>query len=122
VGKLADVVLDGDEDFGKSSIVEKVGGKNFFQVGETATELVFVDLAGALLFFVFDDDGGAGFAEEFDDFQPVVEVGVVLAGVGDKKIEGAFGEEELMGGMVDFLATEIPDVDAEGVATGMGKV
>ncbi len=122
VGELADVVLDGGEDFGESAIGEEVGGEDFFEVGEAASELVFVDFAGAFLFFVFDDQGGAGFGEEFDDFEPVVEVGVVLAGVGDEEVEGAFGEEELVGGMVDFLAAEVPDVDAEGVAAGMGEV
>ena len=74
------------------------------------------------MLFVFDDQDGAAVAEEFDDFEPVVEVGVVGAGVGDEEIEGAFGEEELMGGVVDFLAAEVPDVDAEGVAVWHGEV
>ena len=47
------------------------------------------------MFFVFDNQGGASFAEEFDDFEPVVEIGVVLAGVGNEEIERSFGEKEL---------------------------
>ena len=74
------------------------------------------------MFFVFDDERGAGFGEEFDDFEPVVEVGVVLTSVGDEEVEGAFGEEELVGGMIDFLTAEVPEVDSEGVAAGMGEV
>jgi hypothetical protein len=61
-------------------------------------------------------------AEEFDDFEPVVEISVVLAGVGDEEVKGAFGEEELVGGMVDFLTAEVPKVDTEGVAAGVGEV
>jgi hypothetical protein len=122
VGELADVVLDGGEDFGESAIGEEVGGEDFFEVGEAASELVFVDFAGAILFFVFDDQGGAGFGEEFDDFEPEVEVGILFAFVGDEEVEGAFGEEKLVGGVVDFLAAEVPEVDAEGVAAGVIEV
>ncbi len=122
VGELADVVLDGGEDLGEAAIGEEVGGEDFFEIGEASAQLVFVDLAGAVLFFVFNDQGGAGVAEEFDDFEPVVEVGVFLAGIGDEEVEGAFGEEELVGGVVDFLAAEVPDVDAKGVVAGMLEV
>jgi hypothetical protein len=45
-----------------------------------------------------------------------------LAGVGNNEIKGALSEEELMGSVIDFLTTEIPDVDAEGIATVMRKV
>ena len=84
--------------------------------------MVFVDLAGSVLFFVFDDQSRARFTKEFYDFEPVVKIGVVLAGVSDEKIERPFREEKLVGCMVDFLASEVPEVDAEGVATGMRKV
>jgi hypothetical protein len=113
MGKLADVVLDSGENLGKAAIGGEVGGEDFFEIGEAATQLVFVDLTGAVLFFVFDDEGRAGFGEEFDDFEPIIKVGVVLAGVCDEEVEGAFGEEELMGGVVDFLAAEVPNIDAK---------
>ena len=90
MGELADVVLDGGEDFGETAIGGEVGGEDFFEVGKTLTQLAFVDFAGAVLFFVFDDQGGASFGEEFDDFEPVVEVGVVLAGVGYEEVERSF--------------------------------
>jgi hypothetical protein len=122
VGKLADVVLNCGEDFRQSAIIKKVGGKNFFEVEEASTQLVFVDLAGAILFFVFDDEGGTRSTEKFDDFEPVIEIGIVLAGIGNEEIERAFGEEELMGGMIDFLTAKIPDINTEGVATGVRKV
>ena len=52
-------------------------------MGKFAFELAFVDLALAFVFFVFDDQDGAVVAEEFDDFEPVVEVGVLFAIVGE---------------------------------------
>jgi hypothetical protein len=122
VGELANVVLDGSADFGESAIGSEIGGEEIFEVKESAFELVFVDLTGAVLFFVFDDQGGASFAEKFDNFKPVVEVGVFLAGVGDEEVKRAFSEEELVGCMVDFLTAEVPDVNAEGVTAGVIEV
>jgi hypothetical protein len=122
VGELTDVVFDSGSDFRETAISGEVGRKDFFKIGEASAQLAFIDLAGAVLFFVFDDESGACFSEEFDNFEPVVEVGVFLAGVRDEEIKGAFGEEELVGGMVDFLATEVPKIDAEGIAAGMGEV
>lgn len=86
---------------------------DFFKVGEFGAEASFVEVALAVLFFVFDDDDGATVAEDFDDAEPVVEVGVFFAGVGDEDVDGAFGKEELVGGVVDLLAAEVPDVRAE---------
>ena len=124
VGELANVVFDGIEDFGKSAIIGagKVGGEDFFEVREASAQLIFVNLAEAILFFIFNNQRGASFTEEFDDFEPVIKVGIVLAGVGNEEIEGTLGEEELVGFTVDFLPPEVPDVDAEGIATGMRKV
>jgi hypothetical protein len=45
-----------------------------------------------------------------------------LAGVGDEEVEGAFGEKELVSGMVYFLSAEVPEVNAEGVAARMLEV
>lgn len=68
VGKLADVVLNGSKDFGQAAIGSEVGGQDFFQVRETTAQLVLINLAGTLLFLVFDDEGGASFAEQFHNF------------------------------------------------------
>jgi hypothetical protein len=68
------------------------------------------------------NESWAGIAKQFHNFQPVVEVGVVLASVGDEEVERAFGEEELVGSVVDFLATEVPDVDTEVITAEMVEV
>ena len=56
-------------------------------------------------------------AERANELQPVFGLGVFLAlpTVEDQKIETAGGEEELMGGVHDFLAAEIPDVQGDRV-------
>ena len=121
--KLTDVVLDLGENLGKSTIRSEVRGKNAFQLfWETSAQLVLVDLAGSVLFFIFYDQSRARFTKEFYDFEPVVKIGVVLAGVSDEKIERSLGEEKLMGCMVDFLSPEVPDVDAEVIAAGMEEI
>ena len=80
-----------------------------------------VEVAFAVLFLVLDDQQGTGIAEEFDGVEPVVEVSVFGAGVVYEGIDGAFGEEELMGLVVDFLSAEVPDVDAEGAIVFQGE-
>jgi hypothetical protein len=65
---------------------------------------------------------GLASTKKFDDFEPVVEVSVFLAGISNEEVEGAFGEEELVSGMVNFLATEVPEVYAEAVAAGVREV
>ena len=74
------------------------------------------------MLLICDDYGRAGFREEFNDFKPIVKVSIFLAIVGNEEVEGAFGEEKLVGGVVDFLAAEVPEVDAKGVAAGVGEV
>jgi hypothetical protein len=71
--------------------------------------LLFVDVAGAIVLFVFDQQHRAIAAEQLNGAEPVGEVGVFFAFVGDEGIEGAFGEKELMGLVVDLLAAKVPD-------------
>ena len=78
-----------------------------------------VDFAAAVLFFVLDEEDGTAVAEEFDDVQPVAEVGVFAAVTDEEDIEGTFGEEKLVRGVVDFLSAKVPDVDAERLAVGL---
>lgn len=44
-----------------------------------------------------------------------------LAVVEDEEVEAALGEEKLVGGVHDFLAAEVPDVDSN-VGTVAGKL
>ena len=37
-----------------------------------------------------------------------------MTGVEDEQIEAALGEEELVGGVHDFLPAKIPDVEGDG--------
>jgi hypothetical protein len=64
---------------------------------------------GRSVLFVFDQQHWAIAAEQLNGAEPVGEVGVFFAFVGDEGVEGAFGEEELMGLVVDLLAAKVPD-------------
>ena len=88
---------------------------------EFGAEFAEVEVGGAGA-FVLDEEDGAVVAEEADDVEPVVMVGVFFTIVGDEKVEGAIGEEELVGLVVDFLAAEVPEVDAVGFAVGACEV
>ncbi|PZO37058.1 MAG: hypothetical protein DCF19_19720 [Pseudanabaena frigida] len=75
--------------------------------------MVKVDVALAFLDFIFDNCDRAVATKQFDDVEPIIKVGVFFAVVSNEGIEGAFGEEILMGGVIDFLTAEVPDVDSE---------
>ena len=93
----------------------EVDGDNVLDaVGVAAKQVGPVKAALDIAFFVEDDDQGAVASEEFDDIEPVVKVGVVAAVVGDEDVERTFGEEKAVGGVVDFLATKVPDIEVEG--------
>ena len=110
-----DVVLDGGDGLGEFVVVGEVEGEAWGdEVAEFGGEVAEVEIAVSIVFVVLDEEDGAVFAEESDDFEPVGVVGVFFAIVGDEDVEGAFGEEELVGLVVDFLAAEVPDVDAVG--------
>ncbi len=66
--------------------------------------------------FVADDDDGRFAAEAVDEFEPVFDAVFFFAGaaVAGEDVEAALGEEELVGGVVDFLAAKVPDVEADG--------
>jgi hypothetical protein len=70
---------------------------------------------------VSDNQDRAVVAEEFDDVEPIVKVGAFFAGIGNEEIERSFGEEILMGGVIDFLSAEVPDIDIELIAVAAGK-
>jgi len=65
------------------------------------------------LLFVFDNKDRAVVAEQFDDVEPVVEIGVVLTGINDNSVEGALGEKKLVGRVVDFLSAKVPNISSE---------
>ena len=78
-----------------------------------------VDFAATFLFFVLDEEDGTAVAEKFDDVQPVAEVGVFAAVIDEEDIDGTFGEEKLVRGVVDCLSAKVPDVDVERFAVGL---
>jgi hypothetical protein len=123
-GEVGDVFLDGGFEFVEAAIGGEVGADGGLEVMEFFAELAFVEVALAILFFVFEDEDGAVVAQEVDDAEPVVEAGGVgvAATIDEENVEGALGEEELVGGVVDVLAAEVPEVDAEGGAIGEGEV
>lgn len=108
-----DVVLDGVDSLvefvGFGEVEGEAGGD---EVAEFGGEFGEVECAVLVVFLVLENEDGAVFAEESDDFEPVEVVVVLFTIVGDEDVEGAFGQEELVGLVVDFLAAEVPDVDA----------
>ena len=83
--------------------------------------MVDINFPLTVLLFVFDNQNRAVVAEEFDDVEPVVKIGVFFAGIGNEEIEGAFGEEILMGGVIDFLSAKVPDIDTKMITVGARK-
>jgi hypothetical protein len=67
VGESGNVGLDSLLDVGESAIGSEVGADGVLEIVKFASELSFVKLALAILFFVFDDEDGAIVAEEADD-------------------------------------------------------
>ncbi len=59
---------------------------------------------------VFEDEGGTVAAKRFLHTEPVVEVAAFAASVGEKDVDRAGAEEELMGVFVDGLAPKVPDI------------
>ncbi len=93
-------------------------------VGELILKGGFIDVFDALVRFVHNHDERAFGPQEFDRIEPVVKAAglFLFPGVPDKEVEGAFGEEELVGGVEDVLAAEIPEMnlDLPGLAVGKG--
>jgi hypothetical protein len=107
-----EVVFDLLAEIGESSVVGEVDGVWGVEFVEFATEFAEVEVTGAPVSFVADEENGAVVAEKADVVKPEIVVGVFSAFVGDEEVEGASGEEEQMGLMVDGLSAEVPDVDA----------
>ena len=63
-----------------------------------------------------EDDGGVA-AEASDDLQPVFDLvlGFALAAIDDEEVEAALAEEELMGGVHNFLPAKVPEVELYGL-------
>jgi hypothetical protein len=70
-------------------------------------------MAFALVLFVEDDQQRTITTEHFHNIQPVIKVRILVATVGNQGIERTLGEKETVGGFVDFLSTEVPEVQAE---------
>ena len=69
-----------------------------------------------LIALVADDDHGGVAAEAFDGVEPIFETVFffALAVVENEEVEAAFGEEELVGGVHNFLSAEVPEVEFDG--------
>ncbi len=118
VEEVFELALDGFAEVGEVTVVGEVDGWGDEECVEFGAEFSEIEGAGAVLFFVLDEENGAVVAEEADDVEPVGVIGVFFAAVGDEQVEGAFGEKELVGLVVDFLSAEVPEVDAVGFAVG----
>lgn len=114
-------VLDGLLEFGEAAVVGEVEAMGGLEVFKFTSELLEVEIAFPILLFVLDEEDGAGVAEDLDAFEPKVVIGVFFTAIGDEEVEGAFGEEELVGLVVDFLAAKVPEVDAVGLAVLPGE-
>jgi len=92
-------------------------------VGEFILKGKFVDVFDAHVGFIHHHDEGTACAEEFNGMKPIVETPgfLFLARVPDEKVEGAFGEEELVGGMEDVLAGEIPGMNVHVAGEAVGE-
>ena len=75
---------------------------------EFFAQCALVDFTLGIGFFILGDEDGAVFAEQANDVEPIIKVGVFTAVVNNQGIEGSFSKEELVGGVVDFLAAEVP--------------
>lgn len=73
---------------------------------------------------VADEDDGGVAAEAGDDLQPIFDLvlGFALAAVDDEQIEAAFAEEELVGGVHNFLSAEVPEVELDGLIVELDGV
>ena len=73
--------------------------------------------------FVADDDDGRFAAEALDQLEPVFDAVFFFAGaaVAGEDVEAALGEEELVGGVVDFLAAKVPYVEADRLAVNFER-
>src|SRR5262245_59364019 len=83
------------------------------EIPEAGPQGIDVEIPSPVLLFVLHQENRAGRAQELRDVEPVVEIRVLLALVRHEKIQGAAREEELVCGVIDLLAAEVPDVDAK---------
>ncbi len=113
--EIGDFLVDEGAEFFDALSGFAGGFEDGFDVGIFFLEGFAVEIEGLLVAFVTDEDDGGAVAEGLDELEPVVEAVFVFAGaaVGDEEVEAAFGEEELVGGVVDFLSAEVPDVEAD---------
>ena len=73
------------------------------------------------MFFVLDQQHGAVIAEQPDDLQPKVVIGVFFAAIGNQQVERAIGEKKLVGLMINLLSAKVPDVDPIALLIAPGK-
>jgi hypothetical protein len=108
--------VDGAAEFVDSGSALAGGFDNRFDVGIFVAQGFAVEIQGLFVALVADEDDGGCVAEAFDQFQPVFEAVFVFAGaaVAHEEVEAAFGKEKLVGGVVDFLSAEVPDVEFDG--------
>ena len=108
--------MDGAAKFLDAGSAWAGGFDNRFDVGIFVAQGFAVEIQGLFVAFVADEDDGGSVAKAFNQFQPVFEAVFVFAGaaVAHEEVEAAFGKEKLVGGVVDFLSAEVPDVEFDG--------
>jgi len=89
-------------------------------VGKASFDARLVDRFAPPALLVLKDQQRAAFAEGLDHLQPELEAlvmdgPVIAAGVVDQHVQGTPGQKELVGGVIDLLAAEVPRVEPEGV-------
>jgi hypothetical protein len=60
-------------------VAGEVEGKEFFEIAKFSSKFAFAEVAFIISLFILDDEDGAVFAEDANDVEPVVEIGVFAA-------------------------------------------
>ena len=101
----------------------QVAPEDLLHVGKPSLDSRLVDLFAPPALLVLKDQQRAAFAEGFDHLQPELEAlvmdrAVVAPRVVDQHVQRTLRQKELMGGVIDLLAAEVPGVEPEGASVG----
>src|SRR5215467_8420020 len=95
----------------ESAIVSQVDTVSVSKICKTGAQAAGIDISPAVLLFVLHDQHRAAAAEQLNDIQPVVKIRVLFSVIGHQQVQRTARKKELMRGMIDFLASEVPAVD-----------
>src|ERR1044071_5825381 len=89
----------------------EIDGQDVSQIRESRAQAAGIDVARPVLLLVLHDEQRAGIGQHLHDMQPIGEIGVLFSVIADENINGASGQEKLVGCVLDLLSAEVPDVD-----------